>query len=73
MLFNSFSFFVFFPLVTGLYFLLPHRQRWALLLTASCVFYMYFIPKYLLILAFTIVVDYFAGLLIEDSIPAGSA
>ena len=67
MLFNSFSFFVFFPLVTGLYFLLPHRQRWALLLTASCVFYMYFIPKYLLILAFTIVVDYFAGLLIENA------
>jgi D-alanyl-lipoteichoic acid acyltransferase DltB (MBOAT superfamily) len=67
MLFNSFSFFVFFPLVTGLYFLLPHRQRWALLLAASCVFYMYFIPKYLLILAFTIVVDYFAGLLIENA------
>jgi alginate O-acetyltransferase complex protein AlgI len=67
MLFNSFSFFIFFPLVTGLYFLLPHRQRWALLLTASCIFYMYFIPKYILILAFTIVVDYFAGLLIENA------
>jgi alginate O-acetyltransferase complex protein AlgI len=63
--FNSFAFFLFFPLVTLLYFWLPHRARWALLLAASCAFYMFFIPKYILILAFTIVVDYVAGLLIE--------
>ena len=67
MVFNSFAFFVFFPLVTALYFLLPHRGRWSLLLGASCVFYAYFIPKYLLILGFTIIVDYFAGILIEKS------
>ena len=67
MLFNSLAFFIFFPLVAGLYFLLPQRWRWALLLTSSCVFYMFFIPKYILILAFTIVVDYFAGILIESA------
>ncbi|HZL44243.1 MAG TPA: hypothetical protein VFD66_13295 [Verrucomicrobiae bacterium] len=67
MLFNSFAFFLFFPLVTVCYFLLPHRCRWGLLLGASCLFYMYFIPKYILILAFTIVVDYVAGLLIEPA------
>jgi D-alanyl-lipoteichoic acid acyltransferase DltB (MBOAT superfamily) len=67
MVFNSFAFFVFFPVVTALYFLLPHRGRWLLLLGASCVFYAYFIPKYLLILGFTIVVDYFAGILIENA------
>ncbi len=67
MLFNSLAFFLFFPLVVALYFGLPHRARWSLLLAASCVFYMYFIPKYILILAFTIVVDYFAGLLIARS------
>lgn len=67
MAFNSFAFLVFFPTVTGLYFLLPHRWRWALLLGASCVFYMYFIPKYILILGFTIVVDYIAGMLIESA------
>lgn len=65
MLFNSLAFFLFFPIVTGLYFLLPQRWRWSLLLTASCVFYMYFIPKYILILGVTIVVDYLAGILIE--------
>jgi alginate O-acetyltransferase complex protein AlgI len=45
MLFNSLSFFIFFPLVVSLYFLLPQRWRWGLLLTASCIFYMFFIPK----------------------------
>jgi len=67
MLFNSLPFFIFFPLVAGLFFALPQRFRWGLLLTASCGFYMYFIPKYILILAFTIVIDYFAGLLIEGA------
>ena len=66
MLFNSFHFLVFFPVVTTLYFLLPHRHRWALLLTASCYFYMAFIPQYILILFVTITVDYFAGIGLES-------
>jgi D-alanyl-lipoteichoic acid acyltransferase DltB (MBOAT superfamily) len=68
-LFNSLSFLLFFPLVTGLYFVLPHRFRWPLLLVASCVFYMAFVPVYILILAFTIVVDYAAGIWIENAPP----
>jgi len=67
MLFNSLQFLVFVPVVTALYFALPHRLRWLLLLLASCLFYMAFIPVYLLILAFTIVVDYGAGIWIEGS------
>jgi len=67
MLFNSLDFLVFFPVVTLLYFLLPHRLRWLLLLVASCIFYMYFIPVYLLILVFTIIVDYIAGIAIENA------
>jgi alginate O-acetyltransferase complex protein AlgI len=67
MLFNSIAFLVFFPVVTTLYFLLPHRFRWLLLLTASCAFYMYFIPIYILILFFTIIIDYAAGILIEKA------
>jgi alginate O-acetyltransferase complex protein AlgI len=65
MLFNSAAFLIFFPVVTTVYFLLPHRFRWMLLLAASCYFYMAFIPKYILILAITITVDYFAGLGLE--------
>ena len=67
MLFNSFDFFIFFPVVTLLYFLLPYKFRWLLLLAASCYFYMAFIPYYILILGGTIVIDYFAGILIENS------
>ncbi len=65
MLFNSGQFLLFFPIVTMLYFTLPHRFRWALLLIASGIFYMYFIPIYILILIFTILVDYVAGILIH--------
>ncbi len=68
MLFNSFQFLAFFIIVTSLYFLLPYKQRWILLLTASCYFYMAFIPIYILILGFTIIIDYFAGLYIEKSV-----
>ncbi|MEP7262887.1 MAG: MBOAT family O-acyltransferase [Bacteroidota bacterium] len=67
MLFNSFDFIIFFPVVTILFFLLPHKFRWSLLLTASCVFYMYFIPVYILILFFTIIIDYIAGIYLEDA------
>src|SRR5438132_956192 len=65
MLFNSLEFLLFFPVITILYFLLPHSIRWFLLLAASCIFYMVYIPYYILILAFTITIDYFAGISIE--------
>ena len=67
MLFNSLEFLLFFPLVTILYFLLKHPYRWILLLAASCVFYMFFKPVYILILGFTIVIDYIAGIYIEKA------
>lgn len=67
MLFNSWSFLLFFPIVTAGYFLAPSRFRWTLLLCASCVFYMAFVPAYILILAATIIVDYFAAIAIEKS------
>ncbi len=67
MVFNSFSFLLFFPLVTIIYFLLPHKYRWLHLLISSCVFYMFFIPIYILILLFTIVIDYYAGIWIDKA------
>ncbi len=65
MLFNSFEFLIFFPVVTIIFFLLPHKWRWLHLLLASCVFYAAFIPAYILILFFTIIIDYIAGIMIE--------
>ncbi len=67
MLFNSLQFIIFFPIVTILYFLLLHKYRWFMLLIASCIFYMSFMPIYIVILAITILIDYFAAIWIENS------
>lgn len=67
MLFNSFQFLIFFPIVTCIYFVLPLRFQWMFLLAASCYFYMAFIPVYILILLFTILIDYSAAIFIERS------
>lgn len=67
MLFNSFQFLIFFPVVTILYFLLPQKLRWFHLLVSSCIFYAAFVPIYLVILFFTIVIDYYAGIMIENT------
>ena len=65
MVFNSIEFLIFLPIVVALFYVLPQKARWLMLLAASCVFYMWFVPKYILILLVTIVVDYAAGLLME--------
>lgn len=69
MLFNSFQFLIFFVIMVAAHFALPQRYRWALLLAGSCYFYMAFIPVYLLILGLSIVIDYVAGIWIEDAPP----
>ncbi len=68
MLFNSLDFAIFFPVVVMLYFALPALARTPLLLVASCVFYMAFIPVYILILGLTIVIDYAAGLWLDAAV-----
>ena len=65
MSFTSLHFLLFFPIVTTLYFAIPYQFRWLLLLAASCYFYMVFIPAYIFILGFTIIIDFVAGILIE--------
>jgi alginate O-acetyltransferase complex protein AlgI len=65
MLFNSFPFLIFFPVVTATFFLLPHRFRWLWLLLASCFFYMSFVPIYILIFAITIITTYVTAIQIE--------
>jgi len=67
MLFNSIDFLIFFPIVTILYFAIPHKYRWLLLLVASCIFYMAFIPIYILFLFLLILIDYSAAIFIEKS------
>ena len=62
MLFNSFEFLIFFPIVLILFFAIPHRFRWMLLLAASYYFYMCWKPEYIVLILISTVIDYIAGL-----------
>jgi alginate O-acetyltransferase complex protein AlgI len=64
MLFNSLQFVVFFLITTPLYYALPWRWQWRMLLAASCLFYMAFIPAYIFVLFSTILIDYIMALFI---------
>jgi alginate O-acetyltransferase complex protein AlgI len=61
MIFNSFVFWVFFAVVLALYWRLPHRGQNILLLIAGYTFYGYWDWRFLFLLAFSTVVDYFVG------------
>lgn len=67
MLFNSIHFLFFLPIVVGLYYLLPQKLRWILIFVSSCYFYMAFIPKYIFILFFIIILDYLSAIAIEKN------
>jgi D-alanyl-lipoteichoic acid acyltransferase DltB (MBOAT superfamily) len=60
--FNSLEFLIFFPIVVTLYFALPYRFRWMLLLAASCYFYMCWKAEYIILLFFSTSIDYWAAL-----------
>jgi len=62
MLFNSFQYLLFLPAVVALYFLMPHRARWVLLLSASYYFYMCWKPEYAALIALSTLIDYWAAL-----------
>ena len=65
MIFNSYQFLCFFPVVTLAYFLLPRRVRWLWLLAASYYFYMCWNAGYALLIAVSTVVTYTCALLTD--------
>ena len=64
MLFNSFHFIIFFPIVVFIYFLIPRKIRYIWLLLASYYFYMGWNPTYALLLLFSTAVTYGSSLLL---------
>jgi len=62
MLFNSLEYLIFLPIVVVLYFTIPVKWRWLLLLVASYFFYMCWKAEYVVLIAFTTLVDYFVAL-----------
>lgn len=63
MLFNSIHFLIFFPIVVAIYFLLPQRFRWILLLAASYYFYMSWKMEYIILIIVSTLIDYTAGIM----------
>jgi D-alanyl-lipoteichoic acid acyltransferase DltB (MBOAT superfamily) len=73
MLFNSFEFFIFFPIVLTAYWLLPLRQQNLMLLAASYLFYGFWDWRFLSLIALSTLIDYSAGLKIEQARVSGVA
>lgn len=65
MLFNSLQFLIFFPVVTVLYWLMPHRYRNIMLLVASYYFYMNWQPIYALLIMLSSVTTWACALLMS--------
>ena len=65
MLFNSIDFFIFFPIVVLLFYIIPKKARYIWLLVCSYYFYMCWNAKYVLLIAASTVITWLAGILIE--------
>ncbi len=65
MVFNSLHFLLFFPLVVGIYFLIPKKVRWVWLLVSSYYYYMSWNAKYASLLALSTLITWLSGILIE--------
>ncbi len=65
MLFNSYDFMLFFPIVVLIYFIIPKKARYIWLLIASYYFYMGWNPRYALLIALSTMITYFSGILIN--------
>lgn len=65
MLFNSFDFLLFFPIVVLMYFIMPKKVRYIWLLISSYYFYMCWNAKYAILIAISTVITWVSGLLLS--------
>ncbi len=67
MLFNSLHFLIFFPIVVLIYFSIPHKYRWILLLVSSYYFYMSWKAEYIILIIISTLIDYIVAIEIYKS------
>ena len=67
MLFNSLDFLVFFVSVFVIYWIIPSRAKWIILLVCSYFFYAYWNPLYIFLLFASTLIDYVFGLYFTSS------
>lgn len=65
MLFNSLTFLIFLVCILSLYYILPYKYKWYLLLIGSCIFYMAWRIEFIFLILFSSFFNYYIGLLIE--------
>lgn len=65
MLFNSMAYAIFLPLVFLIYWIIPHKFRWILLLISSYYFYMSWNAKYVVLILTTTCISYICAILLE--------
>jgi alginate O-acetyltransferase complex protein AlgI len=65
MFFNSYTFIIFFIVVVASFFAMPQRFRWLFLLAASYFYYMFWDPKYAILILMTTAVVYGSALLMH--------
>ena len=65
MLFNSVSFAIFMPIVFALYWLVPQKFKWFILLVSSYYYYMSWGPQYAIWIVLTTLISYFCANAIE--------
>ncbi len=65
MLFNSIEFLIFLMIVFVLYWIIPKKFRWILLLVVSYYFYMYWNWKLVFLIMFTTIISYLSSIFIE--------
>ena len=61
MLFTSLEYIIFLPLIVILYYIIPVKFKWFLLLVASYYFYAAWDPRYIFLIIFSTLVAYFSS------------
>jgi D-alanyl-lipoteichoic acid acyltransferase DltB (MBOAT superfamily) len=66
MLFNSIEFLLFLPIVTFFYYIIPPRIRWLFLLGASYLFFISWIPVYIVLILISTLIGYITAIKVEN-------
>lgn len=72
MLFNSYEFLIFFPVILMVYFVIPKKVRYIWLLIASYYFYMSWNPKYAVLIVISTVITYLSGIMLQKAAEKGN-
>ena len=73
MLFNSIMFLVFFFILVVVYYALPQKLKWPILLIASIFFYLCWTPAHILVLLAITAISFFAGWLVHNGKDKGKS